>query len=88
MEFGDATDEEAPPPNPKKRELMKSAQLQMISMLVVMNTGMGDEHRQWSKMRFDHHHCQKAQHGMQHSLQTMGTCGMHTCHRHHYYSQT
>ena len=38
MEFGDASDDEAPPPNPKKRELMKSAWLQMISMLQAMDT--------------------------------------------------
>ena len=33
MEFGDASNEEAPPPNPKKREMSKHSQLQMISML-------------------------------------------------------
>ena len=38
MESGDASDKEAPSPNLKKRELMRSVQLQMISMLVVMNT--------------------------------------------------
>ena len=38
MEFGDASDEEVPSPNPKKREMMKHAQLQMISMLQAMDT--------------------------------------------------
>ena len=38
MEFGDASDEEAPPPNPKKREMSKHAWLQMISMLQAMDT--------------------------------------------------
>ena len=38
MEFGDASDQEAPTPNPKKREMMKNAWLQMISMLKVMDT--------------------------------------------------
>ena len=33
MEFGDASDEEAPPPNLKKREMLKHSWLQMISML-------------------------------------------------------
>ena len=41
IEFGDASNEEAPLPNPKKRELMKSAQLQMISMLQGMDTDDG-----------------------------------------------
>ena len=41
IEFGDASNEEAPLPNPKKRELMKSAQLQMISMLQGMDTDNG-----------------------------------------------
>ena len=38
MEFGDASDEEVPSPNPKNREMMKHAQLQMISMLQAMDT--------------------------------------------------
>ena len=33
MEFGDASDEEAPPPDSKKREMLKHAQLQLMSML-------------------------------------------------------
>ena len=37
--------------------------------------------------RFDHHHCQKVQHGMQHSILTMGTGSMHTCHRQYNFSQ-
>ena len=41
MDFGDASDKEAPPPNPKKREMMKSTQLQMISMLQAMDTDDG-----------------------------------------------
>ena len=41
MEFEDASNEDAPPPNPKKREMMKHAQLQMISMLQVMDTDNG-----------------------------------------------
>ena len=41
IEFGDASNEEAPLPNPKKRELMKCAQLQMISMLQGMDTDNG-----------------------------------------------
>ena len=38
MESGDASDKEAPPTNPKKREPMRNTWLQVISMLVVMNT--------------------------------------------------
>ena len=41
MEFGDASNEEAPPPNPKKREMLKPAWLQMISMLQAMDTDDG-----------------------------------------------
>ena len=41
MEFGDASDEEAPSPNPKKREMLKHAWLQMISMLQGMETEDG-----------------------------------------------
>ena len=32
MEFGNTSNKEAPPPNPKKREMLKHAQLRMISM--------------------------------------------------------
>ena len=41
MEFGDASDKETPPHNPKKREMLKHAQLQMISMLQGMETDNG-----------------------------------------------
>ena len=41
MPFGDASDEEAPPPNPKKRETLKYTWLQMISMVQVMDTDNG-----------------------------------------------
>ena len=41
MEFRDASNEEAYPPNPKKREMMKHAWLQMISMLQAMDTSNG-----------------------------------------------
>ena len=37
MEFEDASDEEAPPLMPKKREMSKHAQLQMISLLQAMD---------------------------------------------------
>ena len=33
MEFGDASDEEAPPPPPKNRDLSKTMQMQTVSML-------------------------------------------------------
>ena len=36
MELGDASDEEAPPPCPRKREMSKYSWLQMISMLQSM----------------------------------------------------
>ena len=41
MQFEDASDEEAPPLNPKKKEMLKHAQLQMISMLQTMKTDNG-----------------------------------------------
>ena len=41
MESGDASNKEAPPTNPKKKELTRNTQLQVISMLVVMNTEDG-----------------------------------------------
>ena len=39
MELGDTSDEEAPPPSPKKREMSKNSWLQMIPML----QGMEDD---------------------------------------------
>ena len=41
MELGDAYDEEAPPPCPRKREMLKYSQLQMISMLQSMQCDDG-----------------------------------------------
>ena len=73
MESGDTSDEEAPPSIPKGRELMRNAWLEVISMLVALKT------EDSLKQGFD---CQKTQHGMQHNLQTIGTCGVHACHRH------
>ena len=40
MEFGDASDNKAPPPSPRKREMSKHSWLQMISML----QGMEEDH--------------------------------------------
>ena len=33
MEFGDASNEEAPPPPPKNRDLLKTVQMQIVAML-------------------------------------------------------
>ena len=33
MEFGDASDEEAPPPPPKNRDLLRDMQMQIVVML-------------------------------------------------------
>ena len=41
MEFGDASNEEAPPPSPRKREILKNSWLQMISMLQGMEEDDG-----------------------------------------------
>ena len=41
MELGDASDKEAPPPCPRKREMSKYLCLQMISMLQSMQGGTG-----------------------------------------------
>ena len=41
MELGDAYDEEAPPPCPRKREMLKYSQVQMISMLQSMQCDDG-----------------------------------------------
>ena len=38
MELGDASDEEAPTMNPRKNDLTKREQLEVISMLVMMAT--------------------------------------------------
>ena len=43
MELGDASNEEAPPPSPRKREMLKNSLLQMISML----QGMEDDDSLW-----------------------------------------
>ena len=42
MELGDTSDEEASPEHPKKREMSKSARIQMVSMLqtLEMDDGM------------------------------------------------
>ena len=41
MELGDASDKEAPPPCPRKREMSKYSKLQMISMLQSMQCNDG-----------------------------------------------
>ena len=38
MEFGDASDEEAPPPPPKNRDLSKTMQMQIVAMLQGMES--------------------------------------------------
>ena len=38
MELGDASNKEAPTTNPRKKDLTKSEQLEVISMLVMMAT--------------------------------------------------
>ena len=38
MEFGDASNEEAPPPSPKNRDLLKTASIQIVSMLQGMES--------------------------------------------------
>ena len=38
MEFGDASNEEAPPPPPTNRDLLKIAQMQIVSMLQGMES--------------------------------------------------
>ena len=42
MELGDTSDEEASPPQPKKREMLKNQRIQMVSMLqtLQMETSM------------------------------------------------
>ena len=43
---------------------------------------------QWQSAEgVDHHHRQKIQHGMQHSILTMGAGSMHACHRQYYFSR-
>ena len=49
---------------------------------------LSNGHRQQSTTRFNHHHHQKVQHGMQHSLQTMGMHNAQACHRCNSFSQT
>ena len=41
MELGDSSNEEAPPPCPRKREMLKNSQLQMISILQGMQDNDG-----------------------------------------------
>ena len=41
MEFGDASNEEAPPCDPKRKDLMQKEQSKVISMLVAMETEDG-----------------------------------------------
>ena len=38
MEFGDASNKEAPPPPPKNRDLLKTARMQIVSMLQGMES--------------------------------------------------
>ena len=38
MELGDTFDEEASPPQPKKREMLKNQQIRMVSMLQMLQT--------------------------------------------------
>ena len=66
MEFLDTSYEETSPTNPKKREMLKNAQQQMVSML----QANGD----WglSMPRFSDLHLQKVQCAIQHSSQSMG----------------
>ena len=66
MELGDASDEGAPPPCLRKREMLKYLWLQMISMLQSMQCNDG----LWRGV--NHHHHQKVRSGMQHSILTMG----------------
>ena len=74
MESWDASDKEAPPTNPRKKDLSKIKQLEAISMLVMTAT------EDCLPMRFHHGHHQKVQCGMQHDLQITG---MHRVHVHH-----
>ena len=41
MELGDTSDEEASPERPKKREMSKSARIQMVTMLQTLETDYG-----------------------------------------------
>ena len=41
MELGDTSDEEASPQHPKKREMSKSQQIQMVTMLQTLQTDNG-----------------------------------------------
>ena len=38
MEFGDASDKEAPPPPPRNRDLLKTMQMQIVAMLQGMES--------------------------------------------------
>ena len=38
MELGDTSEEEASPPQPKKREMLKNQRIQMVSMLQMLQT--------------------------------------------------
>ena len=82
MEFGDASDEEAPP--------LTQGRERDVETFLVADDLHAPSHgrRQWSSMRFDHLHCQKVQCGMQHIILTMGMGDMHMCHRHNYLTGT
>ena len=45
MELGDTSDEEASPPQPKKREMSKNRRIQMVSMLQMLQTEDGMRRR-------------------------------------------
>ena len=73
MELGDASDEEAPPPCPRKREMLKYPWLQMILMLQSMqcDDGLWRGSITIIAKRFD----------MACSISTMGVGDVHMCHR-------
>ena len=71
MEFGDASDEEAPPAHPNKKDLTKSLRMQIVSMLQGMeNDGS-----------LPRGHRKKIQRGMLHSSLLMEEGGAHAHHR-------
>ena len=76
MEFGDASDEEAPPPCPRNRDLSKN-----YANADCCNAPR-DGKQQLLETRFGDHHHQKVQHGMLHSSPLMEAGSAHACHRH------